>query len=200
LTEQRLLSELARQARAVKIQVGKLRHSRYPTETPMHLANIVSRLVNALADDLMSRHYDRGESGDLFVVEVQTGLSVVRKLASHLRFVERATTRRTPWSLIEPLERLGRTIHKDSEFIIRPQWIFNYSIADYLGYYKKYFENVLPSGVLTAALTLDGSLSISSLYIVTFPFMERLNALLHTLISNWTRAWTSYRKGLFRHH
>lgn len=150
----------------------------------MRFAEIIARLTQALVTDLVDRHVQKGESGPYFLVEIQTALSVVRKLASHLRLVERSTTRRTPWSLIEPLERLGREIHPDAEFIIRPQWIYNYSISDYLAAYKKYFENVLAPDVLEAALTLDGSFKVSSLYIVTFPFMERLNVLLHTLIGH----------------
>lgn len=180
----RLITEVLRQHHGIVAQVEKLEQSRYPTQTPILLAKIIRSLSQKLIDSILVRYETSDQRWEQFCLELQTCLAVLRMLGSHLRFIDRSTTKKTPWSLIGPLERLGRSIHPNAQFIIRPQWIFNYSICDYLDFYRQSFANVLDEEDLRQALTLEGKIDASSLYVITFPYLERLNILLHTLIGH----------------
>ena len=105
-------------------------------------------------------------------------------MGEHLRFVDRATTRQTPWSLIRPLEKLGERIHSGCCFVIRPQWSYNYSIGELVSIYRNAFSTWLPGGRLEEALKLSPDDSVKKLYIMGFPYVERLNVLMHTLFGH----------------
>lgn len=110
---------------------------------------------------------------------------IVRDLGSHIRYIDGAQTQKLPWSFIRPIERMVKDFLPETEIMLRPQWKYNYTIMTtnlydvyhyYLSRYFNYVDGKNPEEILVPLG--------KSFYIISFPFIERNNILLHCLIGH----------------
>lgn len=183
---QRLLSQLIEKARSIRFFVSKLHELRFPSKNPLRLACLIRDIAQAVEDATIARYQTAKASAesDDFQDQVKFSISVLRRLNEDLRFIERAATQHTPWSLVRPLENLGERVHPKSYFIIRPQWSYNYSLRERLSVYQEYVEKLLPEKKLNEVLNLVSDGHQENLYVLGFPYMDRLSVLMHTLFGH----------------
>lgn len=167
--------ELARSAVALGKLAWKIRLTEdYATETPATLAKLISKIADILAEKIPS------EVPADELEQINTFLGVI---TSHLRYVERAKVAQTPWSIVQPAEKLLKlAAGPKCNFIIRPTWSYNYSITgEFWGSYRQYLSKCVwfPLDKLRKQVDLEDEQTI---YCISFPRLERLNCLLHT---NW---------------
>lgn len=170
-----LRRELARHASCLWRLAEKVSQADdYPTDTPRKLAEIIRNTAKLIATRLGAAPADK----------LQHVHMLLDNLSQHLRIVERARTPHTPWSIVEPIERfLKHQVGPGHEFIIRPQWAYNYAIVgefvDAYGRAIGSLEDWITPQEWKDAIGDSGSLRI---YSISFPRVERLNVLLHV---NW---------------
>jgi hypothetical protein len=181
---ERLITQLVTKSRSTQTAVGRLEELHFPSPNPLRLAHLIRNLCAALAEHILARYQAGVRSKDDFADQVRFAIDALRQLGAHLRLVERAATRQTPWSLVQPLERLGQQLHPDSYFIIRPQWSYNYSIQELVSAYRGYFASALPVAALDQAFSVGPEGAVSNLYVVGFPYIERLSVLMHSLFGH----------------
>ena len=180
-----LLAQLSQKARLIESVVQKLKELRYPTTTPVLLAEIISKISNRICDTLWEQAQSADPSDNTFQLQLKLAVKVVESLTANLRFVERATTNVTPWSLIQPFEKISEKLHPGCRFIIRPQWKYNFTIVELISQYKKGFHVFIPvDEVINQVLSKHNCSSINSLYVVGFPYLERLSILRHVLFAH----------------
>jgi len=166
--------QLRLRAESIKRLATKLEHSGdFPTETPKKLAQLIKHSADVVGGHLVTAPADQLRHVNLLLCLI----------GEQLRFVERSRVANTPWSMIHGTEEfLKRQAKTPSEFIIRPQWSYNYNLMG---------EFVEVSRTNIQALTwipigtweqLIGELAQQKLYCISFPRIERLNCLLH---ANW---------------
>ena len=182
----RLITQLIQKVEAINFIVSKQQELIFPSDRPMRLALVISNVATLIKEEI-TRQYTAGinpSSTEAFDNQIKLAIGAVNKMGEHLRFVDRATTRQTPWSLIRPLEKVGESIHSGCCFVIRPQWSYNYSIGELVPIYRTSFSTWLPKDLLEEALKLSPDASVKRLYIMGFPYVERLNVLMHTLFGH----------------
>ena len=147
----------------------------FPTPTPEKLCDLIRHTVDVLEAHLTKTPPDQLANVNLFLCST----------AEHLRYVERSRIAHTPWSMIQATEHfLKQQVEKDSHFIIRPQWSYNYSL---LGEFVEYHRTSIQSmGWISPGSWEEGlaaiKLASKKIYCIAFPRIERLNVLLH---ANW---------------
>lgn len=166
-----LRRELRRQARNIIGVAESLEQlDDYATRTPP----LLCRLIRGTADVVM-RNIEACPSSQLQHLGVLLGL-----MGEHLRYVERSQVAHTPWSMVEAVEAfMGRYVPGNVSFIIRPQWSYNYANeSQFVESYKKWIEafTFIPEDQRTAVLI---PFKEKQIYLISFPRVERLNALLH---------------------
>lgn len=182
----RLVTQLVQKARSLRSIVSKLHELRYPSENPLELADLIGRISQALEDETLKRYAEarRLTTRVEFTDQLRFSLYILRILAEDLRFVERAVTPHTPWSLIRPLEKLGQQIHSESYFIIRPQWSYNYSLRERISAYREYLERLLPKDSFEKVFKSQRKGNLLQIYVLGFPYLDRLSILTHALFGH----------------
>ncbi len=109
---------------------------------------------------------------------------ILAALGEDLRYADRSRVEHTPWSLVQAMERfLQATLGSEYQFIIRPQWSYNYAIVgDRVAYYRRLFSSFpdwIPISEWHATIKESASHRI---FIISFPRVERMNVLTH---ANW---------------
>lgn len=169
--------ELRREVRRCATGLSKLAKTIQLTEdfitpTPRKLAALISEAAGLIAEAVEKR---------VPTAELAAVNSFLSNAALHLRFVERARVQQTPWSLVQPAEELLKLVAgPGTHFIIRPTWSYNYSIrGDFWGLYRRYLESLkwFSLDIVKKRIGISDS---ESIYCVSFPRIERANALLHT--------------------
>ena len=152
----------------------KLEHAGdFPTDTPAKLSQLIRHSAH-----ILGKHLDSTPTDQLINVNF-----LLCSIAEHLRFIERSRIANTPWSMIQGTEQfLKCQAGSLTEFIIRPQWSYNYNL---MGEFIEVYRTSLQS--LTWIPTADwetsiGELTHQKIYCISFPRVERLNCLLH---ANW---------------
>ncbi len=183
---ERLLTHLLVKCAFVRKLVGRLHELRFPTRSALQLADLIDRLTEAIEEEALRRYRTAGRPSEDFAQEVRFAVRAVESLVAHLRFVERATSSHNPWSIIRPLERLAEQLHPNARFIFRPQWHYNYTILEVVGLYRdafsKWLSRLVPAGRVDDLLRLGGS--TTKIYVVSFPYMERLNVFQHSILGH----------------
>jgi len=145
----------------------------FPTDTPVSLARLIKHTAHVLVDHLPTTPPDQLMHVNLLLCSI----------AEHLRFVDRSRVANTPWSMIQYTEDfLERQTGNSNEFIIRPQWAYNYSlIGEFVEIYRTEIEPLdwIPTATWKSSLC---GLGDQKIYCLSFPRIERLNCLLH---ANW---------------
>jgi hypothetical protein len=180
----RLITQVAQKTRAIDLIVSKLEELRFPSDNPKRLAHLIGNIAKAIEGEILARYRANHLSVEDFENEVKLAVRALEELGSHFRFAERATTQQTPWSLVHPLEKISEQLHPNSCFVIRPQWHYNYSILELVSAYREAFSKLLAKDRLEEALKLNRNGSVEKLYVVGFPYLERLGVLLHALLGH----------------
>jgi hypothetical protein len=174
---ERLIRQLVRKRQTIHSVVSRLHATSFPSKTPLHLALMIDRLAAALEAKMQAKFSAGPLSVEDFRDEISIAIRLLELLNSELRFVSRAATRLTPWSLIRTVEKIGEKLHAGSRFVIRPQWQYNYSLREQLATYRDVFSQVLEKGELSEALKISDDQAVDRLYVMGFAFIERLNVL-----------------------
>ncbi len=169
-----LRSQLQVKAETIKRLAAKLEYiGDFPTETPTNL----SRLIRDSAQ-LVGQHLDTTPADQFMNVNF-----LLCSIAEHLRFIERSRVPNTPWSMVQATEQfLKQQAGASSDFIIRPQWSYNYNLTgEFVEVYRTNIKALtwIPTNIWEASI---GTLSQHKIYCISFPRIERLNCLLH---ANW---------------
>lgn len=178
----RLVTQVAQKARAIRSEISKLRDLRFPSDSPRRLAGLINNITQAIEDEILTRYQAGPPSAEDFSKEVKLTIQALHMLGAHLRYIERAPTSQTPWSLVRPLEKIAEKLHPGSYFVIRPQWHYNYTLLELIAFYKEVFSQLL-KGRLEKAFQLDSNDSMR-LYVIGFPYIDRLRVLMHTLLGH----------------
>lgn len=166
--------QLRVKADTTKRLATKLEHlGDFPSETPTNLSQLIRNSA-----DLIGRHLDTTPADQLMNVNL-----LLCSIGEHLRFIERSRVPNTPWSMIQATEQfLKKQAGSSTDFIIRPQWSYNYSLTgDFVEVYRTNIQALtwIPTASWEA---LIGTLAQHKIYCIGFPRIERLNCLLH---ANW---------------
>lgn len=182
----RLVTQLIQKVEAIDFIVSKQQELSFPSDRPLRLAHVILNVARLVKQEVVAQYVVgiKPSAEETFQDQVKFAINAVHIMGSHLRFVDRSTTRQTPWSLIRPLEKIGERIHPGCCFVIRPQWNYNYSIRELVPTYRNWFSTWLPNDRLEEALSLSSDGSVEKLYIMGFPYVERLNVLMHTLLGH----------------
>lgn len=168
--------ELRRQA----IHISKLAaHIEVSEDFITNTPKILARLIEAISS-LLGESIETAYETDLPGINFFLG-----QIASHLRYVDRARVAQTPWSLVQPADVfLRKQIESGTHFIIRPQWSYNYSLlGDFWEFYRRILGNwpwfpILKLNTILIDLPLGPT---DKIFCISFPRVERNNALLHCL-------------------
>jgi hypothetical protein len=166
--------QLRVKAEVIKRLAAKLEYiGGFPTETPCKLSQLIGHSA-----DIISQNLETTPADQLMNVNF-----LLCSIAEHLRFVDRSRVANTPWSMIQGAEQfLKRQAGASSDFIIRPQWSYNYNLlGEFIEAYRTNME-ALTWIPIADWETLIGGLAQQKIYCLSFPRIERLNCLLH---ANW---------------
>ena len=163
------------------------------TDEPLSEAAGVLRKLLSEVIELMQKQLPRTPEEHL-----QHVAAIVAQLGQHLRYLEKSRIQNGPWSLMPALEMFSRArVLQNAWFVFRPKWAFNYEIVgDLVGFYEKSLEGFvwIPAEDLSS---LVASFNGKKIHAVSFPRVERLNALLHVnfghelghlIAGEWTRS------------
>ena len=174
-----VLTSALRVARTVKDRARRASQANYASETPKLLAELIFRTADFLEDRLLRLGSEPSIPANLKYA--QLSFHCLASVHSHLRFVETAAVRATPWSLVRPFEDLARGLHGDAAaFVLRPRWGYNYSIGEVVGQYRGVLEGLATDAELASVLKGIPK----HLYVTSFAGVERLHVLLHVLLGH----------------
>jgi hypothetical protein len=121
---------------------------------------------------------------DIDAIDYQRLYLLINKyIIPDLRYVQRAKTRNIPWSLVSNLdEMLKREFGNDYLLLFRPQWQFNFSVFtdDLIFYLKKILLIFFPAN----ETEINKTFSDKKIHIFSFPFLEKTNVLLNSIIGH----------------
>lgn len=165
-----LRRELHHQAEIIIGLASRVAHlTDYPTSAPRCVCELVTQLTR-----LVQQHIAQAPDDQLKHLSV-----MLCGWTEHLRYVERAKTADTPWSIVLSVERFFRPIvGGNPSFIVRPQWSYNYQIHELISPLRQnmaalrwiplaVYENLFPNELV---------------FVLSFPRVERINVTLH---ANW---------------
>jgi len=163
--------------RAVEERSAAIASSEFPSANPRKFAQLIGRIAGTLARELEKSHprYAGDPSNVLNIIRFIDDF--VQELGADLRYAEGAVTAKLPWSLTRPLEDLIARYLPMRKVMLRPQWKHNYSIIiDDLGrLYRDELRNLIAQHELSRVFADFPE----GFHIVSFPSIERKNALLH---------------------
>jgi hypothetical protein len=175
------------------IQYGcrKLLANEFASQCPLLLTKIISRICRYLEEAVIKIYQSIDKEADNFEEEVMTEVSelkhadfLIRYISEHLRYIDGAVTRKLPWSIIKPFEKLFESVIPGILFMFRPQWKYNYSIVtdDLKDYYYEMLEEFED---YTESTRKDVFTDFKKpFHIISFPSIERKNILLHCLVGH----------------
>lgn len=166
--------ELVVKAEIIERLAVKLEHAGdFPTETPSKLSQLIKCSAKIIKDYLEATPSDQLKNLNVLLCSI----------AEHLRFIERSRIANTPWSMVQGTEQfLKHQTSPSTDFIIRPQWSYNYSLlGNFVEAYSTSIQGLewIPIESWEESI---GKLANESIYCISFPRIERLNCLLH---ANW---------------
>lgn len=170
----RLITSTFYKIHLIKHQISKILLNNFPSENPRKLAAIILKICELLENSVLSLQHD-SYSNPLENIRITKFIAnFLEQLAAHLRFVEGASTDRTPSSLILPFESFVNKFYPPSSFlIVRPQWHYNYKIiSNLVEAYKSQLEKGLSKKIKEDTFS-------EKIYIISFPGFEKKNVLLH---------------------
>lgn len=178
-----LITAAAEKVHSLKGRIEQLNLLHYPSSNPALLITLFSRLTNSLSRKLedyheQAQHAYRNDDDDKIrhiEREVKLAIILIKKVASHLRYIEGASVERTPWNFIVPLEKLAQNLLINTKLVVRPQWHYNYGVLEITEQYSKEVKNLLTEQDQNEMFRGFPD----KFYIMSFPGLERSNVLLH---------------------
>ncbi|MGR3176243.1 MAG: hypothetical protein ACUZ8N_16865 [Candidatus Scalindua sp.] len=111
----------------------------------------------------------------------------IKDLSSHISYINDAATQNLPWSIIKPFDKLINNFIPKTTIMFRPQWEYNYTVVieDMRKSYRRVLSE-LENDVTNGHEELNGVFEHMKdpFHIISFPFLERKNVLLHSLIGH----------------
>ncbi len=126
--------EIISRAQSIQRRCKALLSKRFASEAPSTLASVLIRICILLEDACRSifRSIDwqnkNTKTQESFII-LQIADFIVRDIASHISYIDEAQTQKLPWSFIQPIQKLARTLLPDVQIMLRPQWEYNYTIG-----------------------------------------------------------------------
>ena len=183
--------EIIVRLRTIQYGCKKLQANEFASECPLQLAKTISLICSYLEKsvlkiyrtiDLESGDSENDELAEINMLKHTDAL--IRYIGEHLRYIDGAITRKLPWSIIKPFEKLFESITPGISFMFRPQWKYNYSIVtDDLKTY--YYESLKEYQDFTETPRENVFTDFKKpFHIISFPSLERKNILLHCLVGH----------------
>jgi len=175
-----LVSAAAEKVNAFRHRVEQIRILPFPSENPKKLIELHFRIAKRLQVKLNEYYKDLLSATDSDIKhrilgDIKLLVNLVKRLAAELRFIEGAKVERTPWSLVQPVEKLAQKLLPGTRLIVRPQWHYNYGILEVIDTYKKATESFFD--IKDKEEVFNGL--PENIHILSFPGLERGNVLLH---------------------
>ena len=131
------VKEILLRLKTIQHGCKKLLANEFASKCPLLLTRTISRICSYLEEAVISiyRSIDWGsenfeEEEEMEEVSMLKFTdSFIRRISEHQRYIDGAVTRKLPWSIIKPLEKLFESITPGILFMFRPQWKYNYSIV-----------------------------------------------------------------------
>ncbi|NIM16776.1 MAG: hypothetical protein GTO45_32705 [Candidatus Aminicenantes bacterium] len=164
----------------------------FASNSPLLLAQTIFKICHYLEEGVIKIYQSINWEIENFEEEVMPDIStlkdtdsIIRLLGEHLRYIDGAVTRKLPWSIIKPVEKLAQSIIPGISFMFRPQWKYNYSVVtdDLRKFYYvilSEFEDIVERPIEDDVFTNFKE----PFHIISFPSIERKNILLHCLIGH----------------
>ncbi|ODS29825.1 MAG: hypothetical protein SCARUB_05070 [Candidatus Scalindua rubra] len=164
----------------------------YASEAPLNLSKTLSKMCSYLETAVKSIYNSipwDGSNEEILtcITRLRDADIIVKKLAAHLRYVDGATTRKLPWSLIKPFAKLTNNLIPNTTVMLRPQWKYNYTVVTKdikKAYYEMLYE--FQDDISGEHENLEDVLKnmTEPFHIISFPSLERKNILLHCLLGH----------------
>lgn len=183
--------ETISRCQAIAVKCQDLLSRDYASESPIKLSKTLSKISKYL-ESVVKSIYNSISWETNSTEEVLTSFTrlkdidrYIRGVSSHLSYIDGATTQNLPWSIIRPFNKLINKFIPNTTIMFGPQWEYNYTVItdDLRDVYRRVlarYENVIPNG----HEELEGVFEYMEgpFHIISFPFLERKNVLLHSLI------------------
>jgi hypothetical protein len=185
------VSEILSRSKAIQRRCKKLLAYEFASESPLLLADTITEICLYLEDAVVKIYNELEGETENFEEEIVSDISLlkwsdllIRYLGEHLRYIDGAITRKLPWSIIKPFEKLFQSITPGVLFMFRPQWKYNYSIVtDDLR--KFYYDSLREFEDITERSRDEVFKNLKEpFHIISFPSIERINILLHCLVGH----------------
>lgn len=110
---------------------------------------------------------------------------LIQIFSSHIQFIENSKMNKIPWSLVNPLQKIASSITPNAKIVLCQQWDYNYSIYT-RNLFDQYHELIL---ILEEFITEEMFNNLETklqtpLYLVNFPYLEKNNILLFSLLGH----------------
>lgn len=163
--------------RAVEERSAAIASSEFPSPHPRQFSRLIGRIAAALVNELQ-------KSRPRYATDPENVLNIIRfiddfvqELGADLRYADGAVTAKLPWSLSRPFEEMMTRYLPGASFMLRSQWRHNYSIIidDFAGLYRRELASLIGEPELSHIFRGFPK----RFHILSFPSIERKNALLH---------------------
>jgi hypothetical protein len=169
-------------------RLNQLNLIRFPSDNPKLLIALLRRLGDAFQRKLTNYRAEfvrarKEETRNLIKKEIVFSVIFIKTLGARLRYIEGASVERTPWSMVHAMEQLAQGLLREVSLIIRPQWHYNYGGVDVINElraeiraaFEESFDQILSEQEWKGIYDKLPD----RFYILSFPGLERDNALLH---------------------
>ena len=167
-------NELRRYARSLAVLAEDIKQAEdFATDTARDFCSMVQVAAELIAERLETAPEDK-----LPWVGALLGF-----FSQNLRYPERSRMEHIPWSVVQAMESfIQEHVSTACNFIIRPQWRYNYSISeDYVAKYKQLFDSLAPWISAADWNARVGSVAAKRIYCISFPRVEKMNILTHVI-------------------
>jgi hypothetical protein len=163
---------------SIQQRIEQIELNKFPSSNPRKILVLFRDICEVIKNYLLVLHKEKEDYPES-EIEREAKLATLFLcicLAPELRYIEGASYEKTPWSFIQPFQKLAKEFYPSSALIIRPQWSYNYGIISYfIETYKANLGHILSEDKVEAIFK-----DFDKVFVVSFPSFERKNILLHT--------------------
>lgn len=158
---------------------GEVSAKEFPAQAPVELCALLEGVARKATDRIPKLSADSPQHA---ISQAELLALLAREIVEHVRYAERAVTLETPWSMVETIAESGRSLHGSGvSFIVRPKWSYNYSlVGEFVGYYLDKLQTLFPQSKPSDLLKRP----VNQIYVISFPRLEKTNALLHACFAH----------------
>ncbi len=165
----------------------------FASNSPKVLATTIRKMSNYLvaAIEAIYKNIDWEIMGyeeiENYIDQLRNTDTLIRRINSHLRYIDGAQTRNLPWSIITALQSflVKMLPNTNVRIMLRPKWNYNFSIIT-SDLTKLYYDELEEYSDILPDKSLDEVFSDfkNPFHIVSFPSLERKNILLYCLLGH----------------